>query len=153
MQTVKNVQKVFDLTPAQWYNLFNKKVHLVICGNHATNDAIFTGLIDRAAGIYYLPPDEEGDNVHPFTLSRLKNMAGIRIELHGIVHNLYWGDIIELWPLEKECDYCKGAGKFNEGAGKPTFPALAWLGVWEEVCSSCGGSGKIPILTPVGSAD
>ncbi len=52
----------------------------------------------------------------------------------------------KLLDLSKTCDHCRGAGKLNAGAGKPQFPVLDWLGLWEETCNQCGGTGKIPCL-------
>lgn len=95
-----NIQNTSDLTPAQWHNLCGKKIHLGVCGGgQVTDEAVFAGLVDQG-GSYYLP-SEEGEKVHPFTLNHLKHIKGIRIELCGTEHDLFWGDIIEFWPL---CD-------------------------------------------------
>jgi hypothetical protein len=99
MQATQNVQDVFGLTPKEWHHLIGKKVHLGVCGNQVTDEAVFIGLDERDSDHPYIPSDEEGNDIHPFTNNHLHNVQGIRVELNGRHTNLYWGDIIELWPI------------------------------------------------------
>ena len=100
MQATKNIDGAFDLTPSEWHNLLGKRVHLGVCGGQATDEAIFIGLFELEARSRYIPPDDEDDKIHPFTLNHLRNVSGISVNLRGTEHNLCWGDIIEFWPLQ-----------------------------------------------------
>lgn len=150
MQTVKNIQDAFGLTPKDWAGLEGKKVHLGVGVGQITEEAVFRGLISREQ-LLVLREDIRDDD--PMVLNSLYDVNKIRVELNGRIEDLYWGDIFELWPLEKKCDHCNGEGVLNKGAGKPQFSALAWLEDHEETCTNCNGSGKVPILIPIGAAD
>jgi hypothetical protein len=149
MQLPKNIQGAFDITPREWRNLAGKKLHLRVCGGQATGDALFVGLMEGVEGQslgIYVPPDEEGDNIHPFTRNHLSNIYGVRVTLNERDIFLYWGDIVEMWPLEKKCDNCDGRGKLSDSVTKSRFSALDWLSYDGESCTACRGSGKVVIV-------
>lgn len=150
MEMVKNIQDAFDLTPKEWAGLEGKKVHLGVGVGQITEKAVFHGLVSREQLLVLSEHIKDDD---PLVLNALHNANKVRIELNGRIEDFYWGDIVELWPVEKNCDHCNGSGKFNVGAGNPQFSALAWLEDHEETCNSCGGSGKVSILSSIGSAD
>ncbi len=99
MQAAKNVQDTFGLTATEWHNLVGKKVHLGVGVGQITEDAIFVGLIEGPTDNLYIPP--KGYDEDQFVLNHLYNVNRIRVELNQRVIDLFWGDVVELWPLEE----------------------------------------------------
>jgi len=99
MQTVKNVQDAFGLTPKEWAGLAGKKVHLGVGVGQITEEAVFCGLIFREQ-LLVLREDTQDDD--PMVLDALHEANKVRVQLGDRVEDLYWGDIVELWPLEKK---------------------------------------------------
>lgn len=60
------------------------KIHLGVCGNQTTDNAFFCSFIPNHQGIVIAIKGADGRTTH---------------------HTwLYWGDIVELWPLEEKPD-------------------------------------------------
>lgn len=143
MQTAKNIQDAFGLTLKGWAELEGKKVHLGVGVGQITEEAVFRGLISREQ---LLVLDENVRDDDPLVLNALHEANKVRVQIGNRIEDLYWGDIIELWPLEKNCDSCGGKGKLSDKFTKSAFPALNWLSFDEESCTSCGGIGKVRIV-------
>lgn len=142
MQASQNIQDAFGLTPKGWAGLEGKKVHLGVGVGQITEDAVFRGLISREQ-LLVLREDVGDDD--PMVLNALYEANKVRVQLGDRIEDLYWGDIVELWPLEKMCGHCRGKGKLSDSVSKSPFPALDWLSCDGEACTSCGGSGKVRI--------
>ena len=64
-----------------------------------TEEAVFCGLIFREQ-LLVLREDTQDDD--PMVLDALHEANKVRVQLGDRVEDLYWGDIVELWPLEKK---------------------------------------------------
>lgn len=72
------------------------RVHVGVCGNHVCEDAHYVGpwLAKETDGA--LDCEDVVVDGRPVMAPKL---AGVRIRIGKIEHDLWWGDIIELWPV------------------------------------------------------
>ncbi|KKT82197.1 MAG: hypothetical protein A3B99_03585 [Candidatus Yanofskybacteria bacterium RIFCSPHIGHO2_02_FULL_44_12b] len=97
MQAVKNIQGGLDLTPREWARLEGKKVHLGVGVGQITNEAVFRGLVSRDH-LLVLGADVRDDN--PTVLNAVESANRVRVQIGDRIEDLYWGDIVEFWPIE-----------------------------------------------------
>ncbi len=99
MQAPKNIQNGFDLTLKEWAGLEGKKVHLGVGVGQITEEAVFRGLVSNDQ-LLVLTEDVRDDD--PTALNAVEDANRVRVQLGDRLEDLYWGDIIEFWPLEAQ---------------------------------------------------
>lgn len=89
------------------------RVHIGVCGNHVNEDAHYVGpwLAKEADGA--LDMVEVTVDGRPVMTPKL---AGVRIRIGKHEHDLYWGDIIELWQVSLQKRLPEGPKALPEAA-------------------------------------